>query len=171
MSIAITIGLGIVNLIGLILTLIGLPGIWMMIAIAIALQVWRQDLFNIWVLVICVMLGLIGEVIEFISGAAGSKLAGGSKRAGVGAMIGALVGAILGATFPPVIGAVIWGVVGAGLGAMIAETTRDETHIKNTLSIGGAAAAGRFVGIISKVILAAMVYVLILINATISCFT
>ncbi|MBL1216286.1 MAG: DUF456 domain-containing protein [Planctomycetes bacterium] len=161
----------IVSVMSLALTLIGLPGAWLVIAVGIVCH-WLQDWtwFSWWTIGGCIALALVGEVLEFASGAAGTHWAGGSKRSGAGALIGALVGGLAGSMFPPIIGALIWGVVGAGVGAIVAEiTVHDDTGaprtMKQTLGIGGGAAAGRLAGTISKLAVTAIIAIVMFVAA------
>jgi len=154
-------GFFIFGLISIFLTLIGLPGLWLMILTFIALKWWQPDWISWWIIIIAVVIALIAEWLEFIAGAAGSSKAGGSKRASVGAIVGGIVGAIAGAAFPPIIGALLWGAVGAGLGAILGEITAGRDW-KKTLPVGTAAAKGKMLGTLWKTALAVVVYLLFL---------
>jgi len=158
-----------INLASIGLTLIGLPGIWIMIALAAGVEFWRGDFFSLWTIAACVVLALFGELMELITGAAGSKFAGGSHRSGIGAIIGAIVGAIAGAAFPPVLGAIIWGAVGAGVGAVLLDMTHKDPETNLTkrqrlnqmARIGSGAAAGRLAGTVIKGLLATIVFIIL----------
>ncbi len=161
--ITVTCGFGLFGLLAILLTLIGLPGIWLMIAVVVGLKWWQPEWISWWMIGSVIVLAILGEVVELLAGAAGSSKAGGSKRAAVSAVIGGIVGAIAGAAFPPIIGAVIWGTVGAGVGAILGELTNEERDWKQTLQVGGAAATGKLLGTLAKTALAVMVYILILV--------
>ncbi|MFG0331585.1 MAG: DUF456 family protein [Phycisphaerales bacterium] len=164
MTYAIATLLAIVNLLGPVLTLIGLPGIWVMLAIALAAQYWPGDLFSWWTIGVCVGLGLLGELIEFLAGSLGASGAGGSKRAALGAFAGGVIGAIAGSATPPVIGAIIWGVVGAGLGAIIGEAAAGRSS-DSAWRVGKAAAVGKFWATIVKTALAVIIYLTLTVAA------
>jgi len=149
--------LAIVNFVAVLATLVGLPGVWFMLALALVTQWYPGDFFSWWTLGICFGLALLGELIEFAAGAMGSSKAGGSIRASAGALIGGIAGAILGSATPPLIGAIIWGAVGAFLGAVIGEVAAGRT-VGGSLGVGQAAAVGRVVGTLAKGIIAAVIY-------------
>jgi len=155
------IGFGLFGLISIALTLIGLPGIWLMIVVVLGLKWWNPEWISWWVIAVSLFLAFVAELIEFVAGAAGSSRGGGTKSAAVGAIIGGIVGAIAGAAFPPFIGAIIWGTVGAGLGAAIGEITSGKEWRK-TLPVGTAAAAGKLVGTLTKTAIAVIIYAILL---------
>ena len=154
-------GFFIFGLISIFLTLIGLPGLWLMILVFVGLKWWQPDWISWWVVGAGVVIALLAEIIEFVAGAAGSSKAGGSRSASVGAIIGGVVGAIVGAAFPPIIGAILWGAVGAGFGAMLGEISVGRDW-KKTLPVGTAAAKGKMLGTLWKTGLAVVVFVLFL---------
>ena len=118
--------------IGWILTLVGLPGNWVIVAAAalyawIIPHTWRLDVGWRWVIAVA-LLAAIGELLESLAGAFGTQRAGGSRRAALGALIGSMIGGISGAfvALPvplvgPLVGAILFGGVGAALGAVVAE--------------------------------------------------
>ncbi len=155
----------ILGLLGPICTLIGLPGAWLLISLALLGQWAAPDTFNWWTLGSCVGLAMVGEALELAAGAAGSRQGGGSRRAGLGAIIGGVVGAIAGAAFPPIIGAIIWGVVGAGVGAVVGEFTTGNRAWRSHLAIGSAAATGKAVGTVIKTALTLFIYFIVVVTA------
>lgn len=158
-------GLTILGLAGPILTLVGLPGTWWIIALALVAQWLAPETFSWWTLGVCGAAALVGEAIEFAAGAVGSKSAGGTKSSSVGALVGGIIGAIAGAAFPPVIGAIVWGVVGAGAGAVLGEFIAGNRSVRSHLAIGGGAAAGKAVGTIVKSAISAAVYAILVVAA------
>ncbi len=155
----------ILGLFGPALTLIGLPGTWFIIALALLAQWAAHDTFNWWTLGVCLVLAIVGEIVEFAAGAVGTRQGGGTRSAGVGALIGGVVGAIAGAAFPPVIGAIIWGVVGAGVGAIIGEFSTGNRHWRSHMTIGSAAATGKAVGTVIKTAIAILIYAMVVVAA------
>jgi len=149
------------------LTLIGLPGIWLMIVTALGMKWWHPEWFSWWTLAAVVGLAVIGEIVELAAGAAGSSRVGGGRRAAVGAILGGIVGAIAGAAFPPIIGAVIRGAGGAGIGAAVGELAGGNDW-KSSLPIGRAAATGKFLGTIAKTTIAGAVFLILLLALIIS---
>jgi uncharacterized protein len=136
---------------GLFVNLLGLPGLWLMVA-AHAIFAWVTG-WNVYVgipsVVAVTVLAGIAEVVEFAAGAAGSKAAGGSKRGMIGAVVGGLVGAVVGSPIFPIIGTIVGAVVGAGLGAFVVELMIGRHHAQS-FEIGVGAAKGRFLGILAK---------------------
>ncbi len=136
---------------GLFINILGLPGLWLMIAAA-GIYAWvTAGAFMSWgTLIALLVLALLAELAEFVAGAAGSKAAGGSKRGMAGAIVGGLVGGILGTPIPiPIVGTIVGACLGAFVGAFIVERSigRDTNE---SLQIGFGAAKGRFWGILIK---------------------
>ncbi len=147
----------------MVLTLIGLPGIWLMLAFGIGLELWQPGSISWWTFGVAAVVACIGEIIEFAAGAVGSRMVGGSKSSAVGAIVGGMIGAIAGVAFPPIIGAIIWGSVGAGIGAILGELSAGRREWKDSFRTAGAAASGKFVGTLGKFATVIVVYVMILI--------
>jgi uncharacterized protein YqgC (DUF456 family) len=140
-----------VLLIGLLVNILGLPGLWLMVAGygAYALATgW--DRYVGWPSLIAILvLGLVAEAVEFLAGAAGSKAAGGRTRGMIGAIVGAFVGALFLSIIPiPIVSQIVGACLGAFIGAGVMEfTDRDLAH---SFRVGVGAAKGRFLGIVSK---------------------
>ncbi len=146
----------VLGLVFIALTLLGLPGIWLTLLVAVVWEVAtpRTGLFGAWSLGIAGVLTLLAEAVEFGAGAVGAKAGGGGKRAAWGAVIGGILGGILG-TFIlpiPIVGTIVGAAVGSGAGAMIGHM--DESESRGALvKVGGAAAAGRLVAIVAKAVI------------------
>lgn len=110
-----------VILLSLILIVLGLPGLWVMVASAVAYNmVVPGDPIGWFTLVAVSILGIVAEVLEFTMSGQYARKYGGSRRAGWGAIIGGIVGAFIG--FPvPIVGPVIGAFVGSFVGALAAE--------------------------------------------------
>ncbi len=136
---------------GLLLNLLGLPGIWLIVFGAIAHALYTGIGVGIgWsVIVALVVMGVLAEVIEFVAGAAGSKKAGGTKRGMVGAIVGGLVGGILGTPIFPIVGTIIGSIVGSFVGAFGVEALAGKTS-GDSAKVGIGAAKGRALGILIK---------------------
>ena len=139
--------------VGLLLNLLGLPGLWLMVT-AHAVFGWATGwgLYVGWPsLLILAGLGLCAEIVEFVAGAAGSKSAGGSRRSMAGAITGGFVGGIA-FTFLvpiPIVGSILGALVGSAIGASGLEVTR--TRDWRTLTrVGLGAAKGRLIGMVAK---------------------
>lgn len=134
-----------VGALGVALTLLGLPGIWLTVAAAALVDaLWRPALLTNAALVTLIALAALGELLEFAAGAAGARASGGSKRAAVGAIAGGVVGAVAGTVLLPlpVVGTILGAALGAGALALALElTARDEAGRARTL--GQAVRVGR----------------------------
>jgi uncharacterized protein YqgC (DUF456 family) len=112
-----------VIVLSLILIVLGLPGLWIMVATAVVYNMIVPGDPIGWVSLIAVaVLALIAELLEFTMTGRYARKYGGSRRAGWGAIIGGMIGAVVG--FPvPIVGPVIGAFVGSFVGALIAELT------------------------------------------------
>lgn len=150
---------------GLFFTLLGLPGLWLMVGAA-AGYAWVTgfDRFLGWPgLISLLVLAAIAEVLEFLAGSAGAKAAGASRRGMIGAIVGALVGGILlTALLPiPVLGTIFGVCLGAFLGAAIVEMGV-VGHAGHAGRVGWGAAKGRFYGIMLKLFFGVVILVVTL---------
>ncbi|MGB7161328.1 MAG: DUF456 domain-containing protein [Tepidisphaeraceae bacterium] len=137
--------------VGLFINILGLPGLWLMVA-AFGAYAWAtaaSDYVSVGALVAVIVLALLAELVEFVAGAAGSKAAGGSKRGMMGAIIGGIVGGIVGTPIFPVVGTIVGACLGSFIGAFTIELAIGRTH-DDSMKIGIGAAKGRFVGIVAK---------------------
>ncbi|MFT7513832.1 MAG: hypothetical protein ACI9QL_003047 [Candidatus Omnitrophota bacterium] len=147
--------------IGWVMAILGLGGTWIMLGGAV-LYAWlipAASPFQIgWTVVIILgVLAGLGELVEFLAGALGTKKAGGSRRSValsvVGSLVGSLLGAIVGSAILPVIGTLIGVVFCAGLGAMGGSLLGERwkgTPFKESMGIGKAAFWGRLLGTVGK---------------------
>jgi uncharacterized protein YqgC (DUF456 family) len=141
----------VVQVTGLFLNILGLPGLWIMVA-ALVGYAWATK-FNVYVgwpgIITVIALGLIAELLEFLAGSAGAKKAGASKRAMLGAIIGGLVGGFLFTLPMPIIGTIFGVCVGCFIGAALVEmgVVGSPDH---AFRVGWGAAQGRFWGIMLK---------------------
>src|ERR1700694_817711 len=112
-----------VIILSLILIVLGLPGLWIMVATAVVYNMIVPGDPIGWVSLIAVaVLALIAELLEFTMTGRYARKYGGSRRAGGGAINGGMRGAGVG--FPvPIVGPVIGAFVGSFVGALIAELT------------------------------------------------
>ncbi|MBL8963115.1 MAG: DUF456 domain-containing protein [Phycisphaeraceae bacterium] len=140
------------SLTGVALTLLTLPGIWVMIAAAAACTLWQPGLMSWWTIGACVAIALLAEAAEFAACAVGARTTGGSRSSAVGSIVGALIGAVAGTPFVPPIGTVVGAIVGAGLGALAAERGIASGTWKGSTKVAGGAAAGRAAGLLIKTI-------------------
>jgi uncharacterized protein YqgC (DUF456 family) len=103
------------------LTLLGMPGNWIMV-LAAAVYAYFVRVGVDWKVVVgLLVLAAAGEAIELLAGVWGTVKAGGGKSGAVLALLGSLIGGIVGifVGLPiPLVGSLIAVVLFAGLGAM-----------------------------------------------------
>ena len=160
----------------LVLVVIGLPGTWILIGLAAAVELLdhhyldgaNPETYGWWAIGACAALALVGEFLETLAGAAGTRAGGGSRRGMVGAMIGGIVGAILFTPLIPipVLGTLIGALLGTFAGAAIAERSHEEPpDAQDTLKAAGGATLGRLLGTMSKAMIATTVWVVLSVGA------
>jgi hypothetical protein len=112
-----------VILLSLVLIVLGLPGLWIMVASAVTYNlIVKGDPIGWFTLVAVAVLALVAELLEFTMTGRYARKYGGSRRAGWGAIIGGMIGAFVG--FPvPIVGPIIGAFVGSFGGALVAELT------------------------------------------------
>ena len=110
-----------------ILNSLSAPGNWLMVLCAALYSWWMPSVspyaFGWWVVAVLAVLAGIGELLELVTSAVGTRKAGGSRKgavlAVVGSFVGSIVGVILGIPVPiPVIGSLVGALLFAGGGAM-----------------------------------------------------
>lgn len=153
------------------LTVVGMPGNWLMVAAA-ALYAWlvphdAAASFG-WgfVLALAVLAGL-GELLEALAGALGVAKAGGSRRGAVLALLGSLAGGLLGMAVGlpiPLVGslvaAVLFAGIGALLGAMVGEKWKGR-DLDESWAVGKGAFWGRLLGTLGKVLVGSIMIVVV----------
>ncbi len=149
-------------------TLLMLPGNWMMLATTMLVAWWLRGagMFSPWTLVAIVVLALVAELVEFFSSAVGVSKAGGTRWGGTGSLLGAVVGAICGTLLIPIplLGSLIGVCVGAGGGALVGELATGRSGSDSAKSAVGAG-AGRLVGTAVKFIIGVVIWSIIAIAA------
>ncbi|MFW6337015.1 MAG: DUF456 domain-containing protein [Phycisphaeraceae bacterium] len=160
-------GLAIWNLGMLLLTLIGMPGNWLMILFA-ALVTWWVDppFIGKWTFVAVVLIAGLGELIELLAGAMGSKIGGGGKWSSLAALVGGIGGAILGTILIPipVLGTILGAAIGAFTGSAGVELYTGKTR-GDAFRAGRGAAIGHVTGNASKFALGGVVWVVLTVAA------
>lgn len=156
-----------------VLTLLGMPGNWLMVAAAAGyvLLVPAESPAAIgWTtVVVLIVLASVGELLEFLAGALGVAKAGGSRRGAVlalaGSLAGGVVGLFVGLPIPVVgslLGAVLLAGAGAFVGAVLGERWRGR-QLGESLKIGEAAFWGRLLGTVAKSAVGAVMVAVVLI--------
>ena len=152
-----------------------LPGNWGIAALAALFTVLLgiEDGRGIgWVTVIVLLvLAAVGELVEFVAGAAGAAKQGASRRAMmlalIGTVAGSLAGAIIGVPIPilgPIIGAVGGGAFGAFVGGYLGETWKGRSQ-PESLAVGKGALIGRLLGTFGKLLVGAVMVVIVAVDA------
>ena len=157
--------LSLVIIVSLILIVLGLPGLWIMVASAVTYNLVVPGDPIGWVTLIAVaVLAFVAELLEFSLTGRYARKYGGSRRAGWGAIIGSIVGAVVG--FPvPIVGPVIGAFIGSFVGALIAEFSGGSSAGDATRVAKGAL-IGRVVSTVLKIGIGFTIGIWIFISAT-----
>ena len=152
------------------LNLFGLPGNWLIVAIAV---LWifvgpAQYQFHWGVSAALTFLAILGELIEFLTSVLGAKKLGGSNRGAtlsvVGSIVGGMLGGVFGIPFPiPLVGIVIGSILFAGIGAWVGTTLGERWVGKpmgESVKIGAVAFLGRLLGTAGKLVVGSTMVVL-----------
>ena len=141
---------------GLVLTVVTLPGTWLMLLAMMGYALLTRSAAYVgWkTLLGLFVLAVAAEVIDFLASGAGAKKAGASRRAAIGAVIGGVLGAIFLSFilfFPvgTIAGACIGCFVGAGVTELLVR--RD---FGQSVRVGYHAAKGRLFGIVTRIMFA-----------------
>ncbi len=158
---------------GWVLTMLGMPGNWL-IVVSAAIYAWAvpdTSRLGISWQAVAVLAGLavLGEILELVAGALGVSKAGGSRRSAVLALFGSIAGAIVGMFVGvpiPVVGSLVAAVLFAGLGAlagaMLGESWKGRS-LDQSLQVGHAAFWGRIFGTLAKVLIGTVMAVIALV--------
>ena len=155
MAIVYYIVLLVVLLASLVLTVVTLPGTWLMaLALALYAIATRSAGYVGWKSVMTLfLLAGAAEVMDIFGSGAGAKKAGASRRATIGAVVGGVVGAVCLSPFLFPIGTIAGACVGCFVGAGAVEllVRRD---VGQSVRVGYHAAKGRLMGIVVKIMFA-----------------
>jgi uncharacterized protein len=154
------------------LTLLSLPGNWLMVlaTATYAFFVPPDSPAGIsWkVVVATLVMAALGEIIELVAGAAGTAKAGGTRRGALFALAGSILGSILGIFIGlpiplvgPIFAALLFACLGATAGAMLGEFSAGRT-LATTWQVGKAAFAGRLLGTLAKILLGATMLLVVI---------
>jgi len=143
-----------------VLTLLGMPGNWLMVAAVVVYVLLMPAASPVavgWGVVVgLIVLAGLGELMEFLAGAAGASRAGASRRGVLLALVGSLVGAVVGlfVGLPiPIVGSLVGAVLFAGLGAFAGAVLGEQwkgRDLDESLRVGNAAFWGRLLGTVAK---------------------
>ena len=153
-------------------TLLGLPGNWGLALLAVALAYLVNDSVHIDIhsptVAAIVLLAIVGEVAEFVAGAAGVKQLGGSRRGSALAILGSVVGAVAGVFIGvpvPIVGSLIAAVLFGGVGAFGGAVAGERWSGKEwdaSIRIGWGALWGKLLGTLLKTICGTAMLALVL---------
>jgi len=153
-------------------TLLGFPGNWGLVVLACALAYFANDSVYIDIhsptIASIVLLGITGEVMEFVAGAAGVQSLGGTRRGSAMAILGSIVGAVVGlfVGIPvPVVGSLIAALLFGGAGAFGGAVAGERWSGKDwdaCIRIGWGALWGKMLGTLLKTICGTAILVLLL---------
>lgn len=152
------------------LNLLGAPGNWL---IVLVVGLWAYfgpvDYGYHWLVVVAVLvLALVGEALEFGAAVIGTNKLGGSKTGAALSLIGSIIGGLSGVFLLPIpiigliVGPILFACIGALVGAAIGEKIVGKP-MKESVKIGGAAAAGRLLGTLGKLAMGSAMIVVTLI--------
>jgi uncharacterized protein YqgC (DUF456 family) len=162
-----------------------LPGTWVLLGLALAIEgldgAWRAagdgTTFDARLLVACLVLALLGELLEFAAGAIGLRRGGGSRRGLWGSLLGGLVGLFLFTPLfavLPLLGTFLGVLLGTFLGALVGEVSH-QRRIQPGGPAGGQARAalrpalwaalGRILGTTGKVAIAVGMWLTLAVSA------
>ncbi|MCP4759587.1 MAG: DUF456 domain-containing protein [Planctomycetes bacterium] len=156
----------------LLLIVMQLPGTWLILTLGLGVQLidvaWIHGddaTAGWWGLGVGLVLAIVGEILEAVSGAAGAKVGGGTRRSMWGGFVGGVIGAILGTPLIPIpiLGTFIGAIVGAFAGAMVGEVTGSNARsVAGAIAPATGAAAGRAVGTVVKMATGVAVWLIVI---------
>ena len=162
-------------LVGWLLTVVGLPGNWLMLlstsVYALSVPSDRTAAILLPTIVVLGILAVVGELLETMAGAMGAAQVGGSKRAAALSLIGSFIGGIFGifVSLPipipwvaQLISAVVFACLGALIGAVLGEKWKGRS-LKQCLQVGAAALGGRLLGTLAKMLIGSVMAIIAII--------
>jgi uncharacterized protein len=163
----------VILLVCLVLTMFGLPGNWLILAVtsvyasltsaqSAAAIGWKP-------IVVLFVLAVLGEILELLAATVGTAKAGGSRRGAALALAGSFVGAVVGIFIGipvPLIGPILAALLFAGLGALAGAMMGERWAGKDwnaSWRIGKAAFGGRLAGTLGKILLGGAMLVVVIV--------
>jgi uncharacterized protein len=142
--------------VALFLTPLGVPGLWIMVAV-LAVGAWLGDVSLI-ILTVCALLAAAAEVVEFVIIQRLNVRYGGSTLAFWGAIFGGVAGVLIGMPVP-IIGSIIAGFLGSFAGAAAA-TLYETRRLEDAGRVGWGTLLGRMWAAAAKVAAGIVIFVL-----------
>jgi len=170
LDITILIALAIICLASVLMTIVRLPGPWLILLAAVA-YAWLTgwDRVRPWLIIALLASALIGEIVEFGLSAVTVRHAGASARAGWGALIGGFAGMFVFSLPMPFVGTMFGALVGCFVGALIGEYTVKPEWFHGA-RVGTFSAIGFVLGIVTKIALSMVMSIALLGVATYGSF-
>ena len=140
----------------------GAPGNWIMLGLA-SFYSWLMPNespydFGIFIILIVLIFAIIGELLEFFTGAVSTQKAGGTKRgmwfSVIGAIMGSIAGIFVGISIP-IIGSLIAALLFSGVGALLGAYYGEKVEGKSShdaWKVGISSFTGRILGSLFKII-------------------
>ena len=150
---------------GLFLSVLQLPGTWLIVASSFAYS-WYYGWERVeipWLIGI-VGIAIVAEVLEMASGVIAAKRGGASKRATWYGLFGGLAGALLLSIPVPLFGTLVGAAIGCFAGAFLAELQEGRGAQAGTKS-GMFTAIGRTIGSMLKMFVAVIISSIVLVSA------
>jgi uncharacterized protein len=155
------------------LTLFGLPGNLLIVAVTAiyaCLIPAKSPVAIGWKpIAILIVIAVVGEIVEVLAATMGTTKAGGSRRGAalalLGSIVGAVVGIFVGLPVPlagPILAALLFAGLGALAGAMVGELWAGKDWA-GSWRIGKAAFRGRLAGTLAKMSLGVMMVVVVIV--------
>ena len=141
---------------GLVLTALRLPGVWLIVLEAVAYGWWTEwEHIGIGFLLLMIAIGIVGEASEQLMSVLTARRAGASKRAAWGGLIGGFVGMfLLSFLIPlPIVGSMFGALLGCFIGALIGELSVRRQLAQGT-RVGLFSALGFVLGTVTKLAIA-----------------
>lgn len=131
-------------------TSVGIPGNWILVAIAFIIALATHFTGLTWFyLALCLALAILGEVVEALLGTAVVAGKGGGRYGVIGTFVGGIAGAVLGAPYFIPVGSIVFGMAGAFAGAVAGEYIRYRS-LDEAMRIGFWAFVGRVMAMFVK---------------------
>ena len=146
----------------LVSTVVGLPGNWILVAVALVVGlVTGFSEMTVAYFLLCLGLAVLGEVIESALGVVIVAKRGGSKTGVLGSIAGGIIGVILGSTIVPPVGSVLLGFLGAFVGAVLGELLKNP-EMETALRIGFWSFVGRMAAMAGKLSVGCVIFWIII---------
>lgn len=133
-------------------TLLGFPGNWILVGVALIVALISGFSRMTWgYLAACVGMAVVGEIVESVLGAVIVARRGGGRWGIIGSILGGFVGVIAGAGIAPPFGSVAFGFIGAFAGAVGGEYAKHRRS-EHALRIGFWSFVGRLSAMLGKLV-------------------